>query len=423
MSSDFAIRAENLGKCYQIYEQPFDRLKQSLWRARRRFYHEFWALRDVSFEIKKGETIGVIGSNGSGKSTLLQLICGTVNPTEGELEFKGSVAALLELGAGFNPEFTGRENVFMNAAIMGLSRAETEERYDEIAAFADIGDFIDQPVKTYSSGMYVRLAFAVAVNVSANILLVDEALSVGDASFQQKCMAKIREFCRSGTVIFVTHDTVAVTELCSRVLWIESGKIRLDGAPKFIVEKYLQYMYEGNVEPEMSGSESFVDSAGGFDMKGLLPIGQNIRQFGNRMVTLEALGLLSRNVNSGVVYSGSECEIAMVLHAHEEIANPIVGYMVKDRLGREILGDNTALIRHDLPSLSAGQNYVLIFRIDAWPNLQEGEYSLTIGIADGSLNDHVQCHYLYDALIFRSIPIRMPAGIFSVPNTDVTFFM
>ena len=422
MPSDFAIRADNLGKCYQIYEQPLDRLKQSFWRARRRFYHEFWALRDVSFEIKKGETVGVIGSNGSGKSTLLQLICGTVNPTEGELEIKGSVAALLELGAGFNPEFTGRENVFMNAAIMGLSLAETEERYDEIAAFADIGDFIDQPVKTYSSGMYVRLAFAVAVNVSADILLVDEALSVGDARFQQKCMAKIREFCRSGTVIFVTHDTVAVTELCSRVLWIESGKIRIDGAPKFVVEKYLQYMYEGDAGLEMSASQSFVDSMGDFDMTGFSPIGKSIGQFGNRKVTIEAVRLLSGGTKNGVGYAGQPCEIGTVLYAHENIAKPIVGYMVKDRLGREIFGDNTALIRHDLPSLSAGQSYVVTFGIDAWPNLLEGEYSLTVAIADGTLNDHVQCHYLYDALIFRSIPIRMPAGIFSVANTDVTFF-
>ena len=273
MSHDFAIRANNLGKCYQIYEQPLDRLKQSLWRARRRFYREFWALRECSFEIKKGETVGIIGSNGSGKSTLLQIICGTLNPTEGELGVNGQIAALLELGAGFNPEFTGRENVYMSAAIMGISRSEIESRYDEIAAFADIGGFIEQPVKTYSSGMYVRLAFAVAVNVSPDILVVDEALAVGDARFQQKCMAKIRSFCQTGTVIFVSHDTAAVTELCSRAIWIESGRIRMDGPPKYVVEKYLQFMYEGDGGFEAPVVKSDGHSPCDFDTGGFTPVG------------------------------------------------------------------------------------------------------------------------------------------------------
>ena len=263
MSRDFAIRATAVGKCYQMYEQPLDRLKQSFWRTRRRFYREFWALRGVTFEIGKGETVGIIGSNGSGKSTLLQIICGTLNPTEGELRVDGQIAALLELGTGFNPEFTGRENVYMNAAIMGLSRAEIDSRYDAIAAFADIGSFIEQPVKTYSSGMYVRLAFAVAVNVSPDILVVDEALAVGDARFQQKCMAKIRAFCQTGTVILVSHDTAAVTELCSRAIWVEAGMIRMDGPPKHVVEKYLQFMYEGDTGP---GAPA-VQAVGGFPVR------------------------------------------------------------------------------------------------------------------------------------------------------------
>ena len=422
MSFDFVIQAGNLGKCYQIYEQPLDRLKQSFWRSKRRFYQEFWALRDVSFKIRKGETVGIIGSNGSGKSTLLQIICGTLNPTEGEVTINGRVAALLELGAGFNPEFTGRENVYMNAAIMGLSTAEIDSRYDEIAAFANIGSFIEQPVKTYSSGMYVRLAFATAINVSPDILVVDEALAVGDARFQQKCMAKIRKFCQTGTVIFVSHDTAAVTELCSRVFWIESGKIKMDGLPKFVVEKYLQFMYEGDVGLERSALESFADSAGDFDMSGFSPIGSDIRQFGDRSVTIEAVRLISQGSRNSVVYAEEACEIGMVLHAHEDIANPVVGFIVKDRLGREILGDNTRLIRKELPSLSSGQNYVVTFRIDAWPNIREGEYSLTVAIADGMLNDHMQCHYLHDAVIFKSVPVRMPGGIFSVPNTEVGFF-
>ncbi len=422
MVDERAIRADNLGKCYQIYDQPLDRLKQSLWRARRRFYREFWALKDCSFEIRKGETVGIIGSNGSGKSTLLQMICGTLNPTEGTLQVNGQIAALLELGAGFNPEFTGRENVYMNAAIMGLSRAEIDSRYDAIAAFADIGAFIEQPVKTYSSGMYVRLAFAVAVHVSPDILVVDEALSVGDARFQQKCMAKIRAFCRTGTVIFVSHDTAAVTELCSRAIWIEAGKIRMDGPPKFVAEKYLQFMYEGTSSLEPPALKREGDLRHDFDRGGFTPIGGDIRQFGDRRVTIEAVRLVSQGSRNGVVYAGQACEIAIALYAHNDIATPIVGFIVKDRLGREILGDNTELIRRGLPSLAKGQRYVIAFQMDAWPNLLEGEYSLTVAIADGALNDHSQCHYLHDAMIFKSVPVRIPGGIFSVANTRVELF-
>jgi lipopolysaccharide transport system ATP-binding protein len=422
MSDDFAVRADNLGKCYQIYAQPIDRLKQSFWRARKRFYQEFWALKDCSFGIRKGETVGIIGSNGSGKSTLLQMICGTLNPTEGELTVSGRIAALLELGAGFNPEFTGRENVYMNAAIMGLSRAETDSRYDTIAAFADIGAFMEQPVKTYSSGMYVRLAFAVAVHVSPDILVVDEALSVGDARFQQKCMAKIRAFCQSGTVIFVSHDTAAVTELCSRAIWIESGKIRMDGPPKFVVEKYLQFMYEGASSLAAPILKKEGGSGHDFDTGGFTPIGDNIRQFGDRRVTIDAVRLVSQGSQNGVVYAGQTCEIGVALSAHSDIANPIVGFIVKDRLGREILGDNTQLIHRELPPLATGERYVTVFQMDAWPNLLEGEYALTVAVADGELNDHRQCHYLHDALIFKSVPVRMPGGIFSVSNTKVEFF-
>ena len=422
MSFDFAIQANNLGKCYQIYRQPLDRLKQSFWRSKKRFYQEFWALRDVSFKIRKGETVGIIGSNGSGKSTLLQILCGTLSPTQGEVTINGRVAALLELGAGFNPEFTGRENVYMNATIMGLSTAEIDSRYDEIAAFANIGSFIEQPVKTYSSGMYVRLAFATAINVSPDILVVDEALAVGDARFQQKCMAKIRKFCQTGTVIFVSHDTAAVTELCSRAIWIESGRIRLDGPPKFVVEKYLQFMYEGDGGFEAPVIKSNVDSQPDFDTGGFTLIGDDIRQFGDRRVTIEAVRLISQGSRNSVVYAGQVCEIGVALHTHKDIANPVVGFIVKDRLGREILGDNTLLIRKELPSLLSGQRYVITFRIDAWPNLLEGEYSLAVAIADGTFNDHAQCHYLHDAVIFKSVPVRTPAGIFSVPNTKVRFF-
>ncbi|MBZ0092874.1 MAG: ABC transporter ATP-binding protein [Sulfuricellaceae bacterium] len=229
MSSDRpVIRARGLGKCYQLYAQPQDRLKQFLWRGKRRFYREFWALRGVDFEIMPGEVVGIIGRNGSGKSTLLQLVCGTLTPTDGEVSVQGRVAALLELGAGFNPEFTGRENVFMSAAVMGLSQAEIAARYEDIVEFSGIRDFIDQPVKTYSSGMYVRLAFSVAISVDPDILVIDEALSVGDGEFARKSFDRIMALKDAGkTILFCSHSMYQVEALCSRAMWLNRGRLQM----------------------------------------------------------------------------------------------------------------------------------------------------------------------------------------------------
>jgi len=412
------IAGRGLGKCYTIYQAPVDRLKQSFWRRRKVFYREFWALRDVAFEIRKGETVGIIGSNGSGKSTLLQLIAGVVRPNEGILEISGRVSALLELGAGFNAECTGRENVFMNGVIMGLSQGEIERRYDDIARFADIGPFIDQPVKTYSSGMYVRLAFAVAVHVSPDILLVDEALAVGDLRFQQKCIDRIRDFCRTGTVLFVSHDPAVVKELCSRVLWIEGGRIRGDGPPREVVDRYLAYIYEGDKDdPERRKAESLEEKDSRDLLDGFRPFEVACRQFGDRRVVIEALRVRSRGGTAGVVHSGEPCEISFYCRALEPVTRPMAGFILRDRLGRDILADNSSLLKHEIPAFSRGKTYVLTFHLDAWPNLREDEYSLTAALADGSLTDHVQCHYVYDALVIRSLPVRMPGGLLSVTKT------
>ena len=241
MSSEIAIKVENLSKCYQIYDQPHDRLKQSIYPRLQRlvgqqpkqYHREFWALKDVSFEVNKGEAFGIIGRNGAGKSTLLQMICGTLSPTSGSVEVEGTVAALLELGSGFNPEFTGRENVYLNASVLGLTQEETDEKYDEIAAFADIGDFLEQPTKTYSSGMLMRLAFAVNTCVDPEILIVDEALGVGDAPFQSKCFKRLRQLINDGTsILFVSHDISTVRSICSRALWLKSGQTEMWGDAK-----------------------------------------------------------------------------------------------------------------------------------------------------------------------------------------------
>lgn len=251
-SNDIAISIQGLSKCFHIYDTPGDRLKQfvatrlqrMVGKSPRQYFQEFWALKDVSFEVKKGETIGIIGRNGSGKSTLLQIICGTLTPTSGSVQTNGRIAALLELGSGFNPEFTGRENVYMNAAVLGLSTDEIDARYGDIAAFADIGDYIGQPVKTYSSGMYLRLAFAVAINVEPQILIIDEALAVGDEPFQRKCYSKIEQIRDSGaTIILVTHAAVTITQMCSRALVLDHGCRLFMGNPKLAVESYQRLMY------------------------------------------------------------------------------------------------------------------------------------------------------------------------------------
>ena len=247
MSSDIAIRVENLSKCYQIYDKPRDRLLQGIMPRLQRmvgqqpkqYCREFWALKDVSFEVKKGETVGIIGRNGSGKSTLLQMICGTLTPTSGSIQTNGRVAALLELGSGFNPEFNGRENVYMNASILGLTSEEIDARFDDIVNFADIGDFIDQPVKTYSSGMFVRLAFAVISHVDAEILVIDEALAVGDIAFQNKCAQKIQFLKQQGaSILFVSHDLSTVQIMCDHAIWIGNGRLMLEGSPVSVCQEY-----------------------------------------------------------------------------------------------------------------------------------------------------------------------------------------
>jgi len=246
MSGSVAIRVRDLGKCYHIYDRPRDRLKQTLWHGRRQFFREFWALKDVRFDVRKGEALGIIGRNGSGKSTLLQIIAGTLQPTQGEAEVFGRVAALLELGSGFNPEFTGRENVFLNATILGLTRNQTENRFDDIARFADIGDFLDQPVKTYSSGMMVRLAFAVQTAVEPEILIIDEALSVGDFFFSQKCAARMRQLRERGTtLLFVSHDMSSVRDLCEQAVYLKRGRAIFVGDCKKAIGLYFQENGEG----------------------------------------------------------------------------------------------------------------------------------------------------------------------------------
>lgn len=261
MFSEFAIRATSLSKSYQLYDKPHDRLKQAIWRGKRQFYHEVSVLNHVSFEIMHGGTLGIIGRNGAGKSTLLQLICGTLNPSQGSIEVYGRVAALLELGAGFNPEFTGRENVYMNAAINGLSQDQIDAKFEEIADFADIGEYIEQPVKTYSSGMYVRLAFATATSINPDILIIDEALSVGDQAFQKKCVDRMMRFREEGkTILFCSHSMYLVKELCDQTLWLNNGCMQAFGDSAEVISAYLAYLEAEQADTELSSPSKAAQS-------------------------------------------------------------------------------------------------------------------------------------------------------------------
>jgi lipopolysaccharide transport system ATP-binding protein len=250
MSSDWVIRAENLAKCYLLYDRPADRLKQMLWRGRRKYYREFWALRDVGFELRRGEVLGIVGRNGAGKSTLLQIVCGTQTPTAGNIQANGRIAALLELGAGFNSDFSGRENIYLSAAILGLSATDVDACIEEIIEFSGIRDFIDQPVKTYSSGMYVRLAFAIATSVNPDILVIDEALSVGDGAFARKSFDRIMALrARGTTILFCSHAMYHIEAICDQALWLRDGQVEMIGSPARVVSSYTSFLDRSSAAP------------------------------------------------------------------------------------------------------------------------------------------------------------------------------
>jgi len=445
-SSDFAIRVSNLSKCYQIYEAPRDRLKQFimprvryvLGKPNKQYFREFWALKDVSFKVKKGETVGIIGRNGSGKSTLLQMICGTLTPTSGSIETNGRIAALLELGSGFNPEFTGRENVYMNAAVLGLTQAEIDARFAAIVAFADIGDFIEQPVKTYSSGMMVRLAFAVIAHVDADILVIDEALSVGDVFFTQKCMRFLRKFMEKGTVLFVSHDTGAVINFCQRAIWLDQGVSKHQGEPKEIAQKYLAELYESQqgesvVVTNISDKDHGVPVGQLRDMRLAFINTTNYRndieifsfvadaasfgKGGGNIVSVQLLDEFDKPL--AWVVGGEKVKLIITCLANTNMISPIIGFYVNDRLGQPIFGDNTFNFSKQTPLIiSPGEKFEAEFEF-MMPILPMGDYSITVALAEGSQQDHVQHHWMHDALLLKSHSSSVSTGLVGVPMNNI----
>ena len=446
-SDDIAIRVKGLDKCYQVYDQSSDRLRQFVFprfhrwlgRPTKSYFREFWSLRDVNFEIHRGETVGIIGRNGSGKSTLLQIICGTLHPSGGSVEVQGRVAALLELGSGFNPEFTGRENVFLNAAVLGLTTAQTTQRFADIEAFADIGDFIDQPVKTYSSGMLVRLAFAVIAHVDADILVIDEALAVGDAFFTQKCMRFLRSFMQTGTVLFVSHDTAAVQSLCTRAIWLERGTIVQEGSPKEVSEYYLEAFYEeqqgrGTTTKLKSQTNTmaledvplkdprleFVNASNLRNDLELFQFDAQASGFGQGGANIAAVQFLDmEGAPLSWVVGGELVRLQITVNCHQTLRSPIIGFTIKDKLGQALFGDNTSLTYLNTPQAALeGQTLVANFAFEM-PRLAPGDYSVLAAIADGTQQDHVQHHWIHDALVFKSASSSVATGLIGIPMRHI----
>lgn len=412
MPSDIAISVRNLTKTYRLFAHPGDRIKQAATFGLCKYHREFTALKDVSFDIKKGETIGIIGRNGSGKSTLLQLICGILKPSAGTVQVNGRVSALLELGAGFNPEFTGRENVFFQGALMGFTKAQMDERFGEIAAFADIGEFIDQPVRTYSSGMFVRLAFATMVHIDADVLVVDEALSVGDAVFAQKCMRYLADFRGRGTLVIVSHDLATIMALSDRALWIEGG-VREQGDARNVCESYLATSI-GTLPPmpvdDNAGEACLVDQRQELFRCSNLRNDLEVFQFnpsaaasGTGLATIVDVWLESP---SGAPYShvvgGEAVTLVVRVRALAPLASPIIGFEVKNRLGHSLIGDNTYLSYATKP-VAAPAGALLEARFHfLMPRLPTDDYSICVTVAEGVPGLHQTHHRINEALTFRS---------------------
>jgi len=449
-----AVRANGLSKCHLIYERPENRLKQMVIPRLQRllrlpiyqYYREFWALQDISVDIYRGETLGIIGRNGAGKSTLLQLLCGTLCPTTGSISTKGRIAALLELGSGFNSEFTGRENVYLNGTVLGLSRGEIDNRFSAIEQFADIGDFIDQPVKTYSSGMLVRLAFAVIANVDADILVIDEALAVGDAIFTQKCMRFLRSFKESNTLIFVSHDTHSVMSLCDRALWLDKGRMRMLGVAKEVAEAYMEYSLQeiygesvalASLIPRSQTSPApadLIDTKGSQPLSFAQPQGQaaevgeitlfdnldssNGWQTGSARITSVQLRAEGR-ATQAALRGGDSVTLSVEVELLTSLSSPIVGFLVRDRLGQTLFAENTFDQTSEFESAIAGETLTAAFEF-LLPILPSGSYSVTVAIAEGTPSSNVQHHWIHDAILFNVVTTKPWLGLMGIPFRSIS---
>lgn len=458
MTEDIAVSVQGLSKAYRIWDRPSSRLvsptletlsrsfprgsrlEKWLGARSRTHYRDFHALKEISFELKSGSALGIVGRNGSGKSTLLQILAGTLQPTDGSFKTKGRVAALLELGSGFNPEFTGRENVFLNAALYGLSKKETQSKMDAIIAFAEIGDFMDDPVKTYSSGMALRLAFAVIAHVEADILIVDEALAVGDVFFAQRCMRWLKEFRKKGSLLFVTHQAADLTSLCDNAIWLHNGRIQMIDNAKHVSENYLAFFNQQeagvtqdpppnrSVSPESKGRERKLEetqisktraavqrdvTAFDFDLEA--------PGFGTGRATIAGVEFTDESGKPMSSFNGGEVvQLIVIAVAHEDLENVILGFYLKNRLGQYLFGENTFLHTLDEPIKAAkGSRIEAAFRFRI-PLLPKGSYVVTPAIASGSLENHAQHHWIHEALAIESHQEYVHRGLVGIPMHGVS---
>lgn len=423
-----AITVKDVTKIYKMYDKPIDRLKESLHPRHKEYHKKFYALNNLSFEVKKGETVGIIGTNGSGKSTILKIITGVLSPTTGTVEVEGSISALLELGAGFNSDYTGIENIYMNGTMMGFSRKEMEAKLQDILDFADIGDFVYQPVKTYSSGMFVRLAFALAINVEPEILIVDEALSVGDVFFQSKCYRRMEEIRQKGTtILMVTHDMGSIIKYCDKVVLLNRGNFVAEGAPGHMVDLYKKILANqmDSLKEELEEMSDFSgEGAKGREhprrhqeglMKDKLTINMNRTEYGDGRAEIYDLGLFDERGNlTNLLLKGENFTIKEKIRFYAPIQSPIFTYTIKDKKGTDLTGTNTMFEGADIKPVKAGDEYEVCFTQKM--NLQGGEYLLSMSCTGFELGEHVVYHRLYDVANITVISNKNTVGVYDMES-------
>ena len=426
-----AITVKDVTKIYKLYDKPIDRLKEALNPFHKEYHKKFYALNNLSFEVKKGETVGIIGTNGSGKSTILKIITGVLTPTTGDVEVNGVISALLELGAGFNMDYTGIENIYMNGTMMGFSKKEMDAKLQEILDFADIGDFVYQPVKTYSSGMFVRLAFALAINVEPEILIVDEALSVGDVFFQSKCYRRMEEIRQKGTtILMVTHDMGSIIKYCDKVVLLNKGNFVAEGTPGHMVDLYKKILagqMEGleaakDVDSDFSGEtaekeqkEKTYQLPHGKLMKDSLTINSNRTEYGDGRAKIYDLGLFDQRGNlTNLLLKGEEFTIKEKIRFAAPIQSPIFTYTIKDKKGTDLTGTNTMFEGTDIKPVKAGDEYEVSFTQKM--TLQGGEYLLSMSCTGFEQGEHTVYHRLYDVANITVISNKNTVGVYDMES-------
>lgn len=431
LESKLAIKVENITKIYKLYDKPIDRLKESLSPGKKEYHKDFYALNELSFHVEKGQTVGIIGTNGSGKSTILKIITGVLTPTTGQVEVNGKISALLELGAGFNMDYTGIENIYMNGTMMGYSKKEMDEKLQDILEFAEIGDFVYQPVKTYSSGMFVRLAFALAINVEPEILIVDEALSVGDVFFQSKCYRRMEEIRQRGTtILMVTHDMGSIIKYCDKVVLLNKGNFVAEGSAGHMVDLYKKILagqmesLDAELAEEKDGAagnngrtdlEMTDFSADASLMKTKLTINANRTEYGDGRAEIYDLGLFDGRGNlTNLLIKGEMFTIRECIRFHADIEAPIFTYTIKDKKGTDLTGTNTMFEGTDIRPVKSGDEYQVEFTQKM--TLQGGEYLLSMSCTGFEHGEHVVYHRLYDVANLTVISNKNTVGIYDMES-------